>query len=80
MRSRDFAFRCEGGAFFLLNPTYLAPYLPVRPPVKEAWNLTHQAVWEADGIIGGHAGLHRLAMSIGGIQEESEAFARRYGF
>lgn len=77
---KDFAFRCEGGAFFLLNPTYLAPYLPVRPPVKEAWNLTHQAVWEADGIIADTPDFTGWAMSIGGIQEESETFARRYGF
>ena len=77
---KDFAFRCEGGAFFLLNPTYLAPYLPIRPPVKEAWNLTHQAVWEADGIIADTPDFTGWAMSIGGIQEESEAFARRYGF
>lgn len=77
---KDFAFRCEGGAFFLLNPTYLTPYLPVRPPVDEAWKLTHQAVWEADGIIADTPDFTAWAMAIDGIQEESESFARRYGF
>lgn len=28
---REFANRCEGGAFFLLNPMYQTPYLPCRP-------------------------------------------------
>ena len=50
---RDFAARCDGGAFFLINPTYHDPYLPVRPAALEAWDLSHQAVWEADGIIEG---------------------------
>ncbi len=77
---RDFVFRCEGGAFFLLNPTYLTPYLPVRPPVDEAWKLTHQAVWEADGIIADTPDFTAWATAIDGIQEESESFARRYGF
>ena len=27
---REFANRCEGGAFFLLNPMYQTPYLPCR--------------------------------------------------
>ena len=27
---REFANRCEGGAFFLLNPMYQTPYLPAR--------------------------------------------------
>ena len=29
---RDFATRCDGGAFFCSNPTYHDPYLPVRRP------------------------------------------------
>ena len=36
--ARDFAQRCDGGAFFLLNPTYLTPYLPTRPEPQEHWN------------------------------------------
>ncbi|MFR3877533.1 MAG: hypothetical protein ACLTYW_04650 [Collinsella sp.] len=47
---REFANRCEGGAFFLLNPMYQTPYLPCRPEPR-TWDLSHQAVWEADGII-----------------------------
>ena len=77
---RDFAARCEGGAFFLLNPTYLTPYLPVRPPVREAWELTHQAVWEADGIIVDTPDFVNWVSSIEGIEDESERFAQRYGF
>ncbi len=48
---REFANRCEGGAFFLLNPMYQTPYLPCRPEPHDPWGLSHQAVWEADGII-----------------------------
>lgn len=48
---REFANRCEGGAFFLLNPMYQTPYLPCRPEPRDPWDLSHQAVWEADGII-----------------------------
>lgn len=77
---RDFSSRCEGGAFFLLNPTYLTPYLPVRPAVREAWKLTHQAVWEADGIIVDTPDFVGWAASVEGIEDASERFAQRYGF
>lgn len=77
---RDFAARCEGGAFFLLNPTYLTPYLPVRPPVREAWELSHQAVWEADGIIVDTPDFAAWAASVEGMEDISEQFAGRYGF
>ena len=77
---RDFANRCEGGAFFLLNPTYQTPYLPVRPDVRERWELTHQAVWEADGIIMDTPDFAAWAASIEGIEDLSEDFARRNGF
>lgn len=43
---REFANRCEGGAFFLLNPMYQTPYLPCRPEPHDPWDLSHQAVWE----------------------------------
>lgn len=77
---KDFAARCEGGAFFLLNPTYLTPYLPVRPPVRETWELSHQAVWEADGIIVDTPDFCAWAASIEGIEDISENFAHQYGF
>lgn len=77
---RDFANRCEGGAFFLLNPTYRNPYLPVRPPVREAWELSHQAVWEADGIIADTPDFAVWAEGVEGIREISEDFALRNGF
>ena len=77
---RDFASRCEGGAFFLLNPTYLTPYLPVRPAPREAWELSHQAVWEADGIIVDTPDFVGWAASVEGVEDISEQFAERYGF
>lgn len=77
---RDFAARCEGGAFFLLNPTYLDPYLPVRPAPREAWDLTHQAVWEADGIIADTPDFVGWAEGVNGIFDSSEGFAARNGF
>lgn len=77
---RDFASRCDGGAFFLLNPTYLTPYLPDRPEPRESWDLAHQAVWEADGILMDTPDFPAWAEKVEGIAEASETFARRYGF
>lgn len=77
---RDFSVRCEGGAFFLLNPTYMVPYLPVRPAPAEAWKRSHQAVWEADGIIADTPEFSDWAAAQKGIEAISEDFARRYGF
>lgn len=77
---REFAARCEGGAFFLLNPTYMTPYLPVRPPVAESWKLAHQAVWEADGIIADVPDFTAWAAAVEGIEDISEDFAARHGF
>lgn len=77
---RDFANRCEGGAFFLLNPTYQTPYLPVRPEPRERWGRSHQAVWEADGIIVDTPDFATWTASVEGIEDISEDFARRYGF
>lgn len=77
---RDFIGRCDGSAFFLLNPTYLDPYLPVRPEVGEPWRLTHQAVWEADGIIVDTPDFAGWAASVDGVPEAADAFAQRNGF
>lgn len=77
---RDFAARCEGGAFFLLNPTYQTPYLPVRPPVAQAWERSHQAVWEADGIISDTPDFASWAAGIEGVEGVSESFADSHGF
>lgn len=77
---RDFAARCDGGAFFLLNPTYLDPYLPVRPAPTTSWDLTHQAVWEADGIIADTPDFAAWAEGVEGIFDSSESFAARNGF
>lgn len=77
---REFVTRCEGGAFFLLNPTYMTPYLPVRPQVAEAWKRSHQAVWEADGILADTPDFGHWAESVEGVEAISEDFARRYGF
>ena len=77
---RDFSERCEGGAFFLLNPTYIDPYLPVRPQVREPWELTHQAVWEAEGAVYDTPDFVPWAETVEGIYEASEAFAERHGF
>ncbi|WP_019239147.1 MULTISPECIES: hypothetical protein [Enorma] len=77
---RDFAARCEGGAFFLLNPTYMAPYLPVRPQPRKRWDLAHEAVWEADGIIVDTPDFVPWAESVEGVYDASEHFANRNGF
>lgn len=77
---RDFANRCDGGAFFLLNPTYLTPYLPARPTPQASWSTAHQAVWEADGIIADTPDFVVWAESVEGVVYASEAFANRNGF
>ncbi|MBM6943259.1 hypothetical protein [Collinsella intestinalis] len=76
----DFAARCDGGAFFLLNPTYLDPYLPVRPAPVTSWDLTHQAVWDADGIIADTPDFAAWAEGVDGIFDSSESFAAHNGF
>lgn len=77
---REFAARCEGGAFFLLNPTYHDPYLPSRPPAREAWELSHQAVWEADAIIVDTPDFTTWAMGVDGVEDAARSFAERRGF
>lgn len=77
---RDFATRCDGGAFFLLNPTYMAPYLPVRPQPRTSWDLSHQAAWDADGIIVDTPDFVPWAESVDGVYDASERFADRNGF
>lgn len=77
---REFARRCDGGAFFLLNPTYMNPYLPVRPAPPDPWSLAHMAVWEADGIIVDTPDFAGWAASIEGVEEASREFALRNGF
>lgn len=78
---RDFAARCDGGAFFLLNPTYLTPYLPARPSFpRDPWERVHEAVWEADGIIVDTPDFVTWAEGVEGVAEASERFAERNGF
>lgn len=77
---REFATRCDGGAFFLLNPTYLTPYMPVRPPLKHSWSAAHQAVWEADGILIDTPDFASWVQSVDGISDIADAFADRNGF
>ncbi len=77
---RDFVTRCDGGAFFLLNPTYMTPYLPVRPIPHASWECSHQAVWEADGIIVDTPDFMPWAESVEGVREAAEQFANRNGF
>ena len=77
---RDFARRCEGGAYFLLNPTFHAPYLPVRPEPRDPWELTHQAVWEADGFLADTPDFAAWARTVEGVEDAADEFARRYGF
>lgn len=76
---RDFVSRCDGGAFFLLNPTFHDPYLPVRPQAREAWDLTHQAVWEADGILADTPDFPAWAEGVPGVREASDSFAAQHG-
>lgn len=76
----DFVSRCEGAAYFLLNPTYMTPYLPVRPEPRESWDLSRMALWEADAIIADTPEFAPWAESIDGVAATADEFARRYGF
>ncbi len=76
----DFVSRCDGAAYFLLNPTYMNPYLPVRPEPRESWDLPRMALWEADAIIADTPEFARWAESIDGVSETADAFARKWGF
>ena len=77
---REFANRCEGGAFFLLNPMYQTPYLPCRPEPHDPWDLSHQAVWEADSIISDTPDFAPWANACEEVSQLAQEFARRYGF
>ena len=77
---RTFTERCDGGAFFILNPTYLDPYLPVRPAPHNSWDLAHQAVWEAEGAVYDTPDFVPWAETVEGIFDASELFAERHGF
>lgn len=77
---REFAVHCEGGAFFLFNPSFALPYLPVRPEPREAWSLSQQAAGEADVIIADTPDFRPWAESIPEVVEAAHRFAQRYGF
>lgn len=77
---RELVGRCDGAAYFLLNPTYMCPYLPVRPAPRESWDLSRQALWEADSIIADTPDFAVWAESVDGVAAASEAFAQRNGF
>ena len=79
--ARDFAQRCDGGAFFLLRSAPISRRTcPQGPSRKQPWNLTHQAVWEADSISRRYPDFPAWIQSIEGMEELSEEFARRQGF
>lgn len=77
---RDFAARCEGGAFFLFNPGFAAPYLPVRPEPRESWSLAQQAAGEADIVIADTPDFRPWAESFPDVVALSDDFADRNGF
>ncbi|MBY4797443.1 hypothetical protein K6V98_03605 [Collinsella sp. AGMB00827] len=76
---QEFARTCEGGAYFLLNPTYLNPYVPTRPLETVAWKRTHQAVWEADTILSDVPEFSAWAEEVEGVLAAAEDFARKQG-
>lgn len=76
----DFVSRCDGAAYFLLNPTYMTPYLPVRPEPRESWDLAHMALWEADAIIADTPEFAPWAETVDGVSAAADEFARRHGF
>ncbi len=76
----DFVSRCDGAAYFLLNPTYMTPYLPVRPEPRESWDLARMALWEADAIIADTPEFAPWAETVDGVSTAADEFARRHGF
>lgn len=76
----DFAGQAEGGAYFLLNPDYDLPYVPVRPAPREPWDLSLQAVSEADPILVDTPDFTDWAESLEGVERIAEHFADQHGF
>lgn len=77
---KDFAARAEGGAFFLTAPVYHVPYLPVRPEPREPWELTHQAIYEADSVIVDTPDFVQWAEGFEEVRTAADRFADTYGF
>ncbi len=77
---RDFAARCDGGAYFLGSPVFPAPYFPVRPEPRETWDAAQQAVYEADGILIDTPDFVQWATELEDVERAADEFARRNGF
>ena len=77
---KDFATRCDGGAYFLGSPVFPAPYLPVRPEPRESWDESQQAVFEADGILIDTPDFVQWATSIAEVAQAAEEFGHRTGY
>ena len=76
---REFANRCEGGAFFLLNPMYQTPYLPAGPNRTTLGPFASGSLG-ADGIISDTPDFAPWANACEDVSQLAQEFARRYGF
>ena len=76
---REFANRCEGGAFFLLNPMYQTPYLPAGPSHAIPGIFRTRQFGSRRHYLG-HPRLCPLANACEDVSQLAQEFARRYGF
>ena len=75
---REFANRCEGGAFFLLNPMYQTPYLLPARATRSLGSFA-PAVWEPTAL-SRTPPTCPLANACEDVSQLAQEFARRYGF
>ena len=76
---REFANRCEGGAFFLLNPMYQTPYLPCRPEPHDPGTFRIRQ-FGSRRIISDTPDFAPWANACEDVSQLAQEFARRYGF
>ena len=78
---REFALTAARAARSFAEPhVSKTPYLPCRPEPQRPWDLSHQAVWEADGIISDTPDFAPGPALYEDVSQLAQEFARRYGF
>lgn len=74
---RGYASLCRGGAYALLRPTYVEPYLPTRPPFEPgSFEEATIAVHECDPVIMDTPDFLGWAGGQDGFAEQARRFAR----
>ena len=71
----------EGGAFAMLRPVMIPPYLPDRPEVaRNSFEEAMQAVYEIETVLADEPGFTWWAQNLPGVEESGKRFAEDNGF